>query len=35
MTWLFNALNELQQSGEFGFLDRSMTTADVIARMGI
>lgn len=35
MTGLFNALNELQQSGEFSFLDHSVTTADVIARMGI
>ena len=35
MTGLFDALNELQQSGEFSFLDRSVTTADVITRMGI
>ena len=35
MTGLFGAVNEIQQSGEFTFLDRSVTTADVIARMRI
>lgn len=35
MTGLFDALTELQEKGEFGFLDRSVTTADVIARMKI
>lgn len=33
MTGLFDALNELQETGEFSFLNRSVTTTDVIARM--
>ena len=35
MTGLFNALDELQQNGEFRFIDQSVTTADVIASMKI
>lgn len=35
MTGLLNAVNEIQNSGEFSFLDRSITTAELVSRMSI
>jgi 2-methylisocitrate lyase-like PEP mutase family enzyme len=35
MTGFLEAVNEIRTSGEFSFLDRSVTTAELVSRMGI
>ena len=35
MSGFLDAAREVKDSGQFGFIDRSVTTADVIALMGI